>query len=145
MAYNVVDMEELVEPFFVCDDHLAANLQKGKSVLLLVSLLCFCLTGAVWLLQDSHLQGIIVMLATLPLLGYACYSVAVMHNPMLAIDKRGIAIKSKLYSWDSIDNIFFEKSSNRRKPNRIRFHLKNGGLITFYIPIFFDQQPSIIA
>jgi hypothetical protein len=143
MAYTVIEMEDLVEPFLSCDDRLVANLQKGKTLSLLVPLLCICLAGVIWLMQDNLAQSIFVMLLTLPLLGYACYSVAVMPNPMLAIDKSGIAIKNKFYSWNSIDNIFFEKSGNRKKPNR--FHLSNGGLVIFHIPIFFDQQSSVIA
>jgi hypothetical protein len=145
MAYSVIDLNKLVDPSIECGDRLAVNMQKGKSLLLIVSLLCLSLTGAFLLMQNRRLDGIVLMLGTVPLLGYACYIVIVMHNPMLAIDKSGIAIKNKFYSWDSVGSIFFEKDGNRKKPKRIRLLLKNGGLVTFFIPLFLDQRPPVIA
>ena len=145
MAYSVIDIEKLVDPSIICGDRLGVNMQKWKSLILLFSMLCLCLIGAYWVIRDNRLHGIFVMLLTVPLLGYTCYSVAVMHNPMLSIDNSGIVIKNKFYSWDSIKNIFFEKSGNRNKASRISFHLKNGGLIVFFIPVFIDQRPEVIA
>lgn len=145
MAYKEIDINKLVDPSIECGDRLAVNMQKWKSLLLVVSLLCLSLTGAYLLMQDSLLDGLVLMLGTVPLLGYACYIVIVMHNPMLAIDKSGIALKNKFYSWDSIGIIFFEKDGSRTMPKRIRLLVNNGELITFFIPIFLDHRPAVIA
>ena len=145
MGYTAIDIEKLIDPSIECGDRLAVNMQKWKLLVLLVSLLGFFLIYMYWVIQDSDWHGIIVMSLSIASLSWACYSVAVMYNPMLAIDKSGIAIGNKFYSWDSIKNIIFEKSGNRKKARRISVHLKNRGLIIFFIPVFLDQRTKVIA
>lgn len=145
MAYSVIDIDKLVDPSIECGDRLAVNMQKWKSLILLLSLLCLSLFSSYRVMPGSRWEGIFVMVLTVPLLGWACYCVAVMYNPILAIDKSGISIRGKFYSWNNVDRIFFERNGNRKKASRIRVHLKNGGLVTFFIPIFVDQKPPEIA
>lgn len=146
MAYQLMDISKLFDPFIECGDHLFVN--RKKKAIITMYLIIYSVTVLVLflILINGYAEAAFsLLLITTPVLGLACYSAYAEKNPVLVIDKNGITLEGRFYPWDTIGSVKLEKYQTRWGYYHILFYLKNRKTVRLTVNDLLDQPLKVIA
>jgi hypothetical protein len=147
MANLERDISAFFDPFIECSEALSVNVNKRPAYRLFIGALVFFLIPVSSSIYEGQLGAIIFASGATLLIAIICIVYYLRINPVLVIDKKGIILKRKFYSWESIDAVTYETASDSEGCDHMKFYLKEGKPVYFNLEplLFLDQKPKVIA
>jgi hypothetical protein len=147
MANLERDISAFFDPFIECSEALSVNVNKKSAYRLFIGLLVFFLIVISSSIYEGRLGAIIFASGAALFIAVICFVYYLKINPVLIIDKKGIILKRKFYSWESIQSVTYETASDNEGSDHIKFYLKEGKPVYFSLEpfLFLDQKPKVIA
>lgn len=147
MANLERDISAFFDPFIECSEALSVNVNKRPAYRFFIGVLVFSLILISSSIYEGQLGAIIFAFSATLLIAVICIVYYIMINPVLVIDEKGIILKRKFYSWESIKSVTYETASDSEGSDHIKFYLKKGKPVYFSFEpfLFLDQKPKVIA
>jgi hypothetical protein len=147
MANKEKDISTLFDPFIECGEALSVNMNKRRVYGFCIGVLVFFLVLVSSSIYEGQLAAVIFASGATLFIAVVCFVIYLKENPVLVIDKKGITLKKKFYSWENIDAVKYGKASDSEGNDHIKFYLKGGKPVNLNLEplLFLDQKPKVMA